>query len=45
VILVREANGHVVDADGKRHNMRSRSTIAANGELLDDLLDLISSSS
>jgi myo-inositol-1(or 4)-monophosphatase len=43
VILVREADGHVVDADGKRHSMRSGSTIAANRELLDDLLDLISS--
>jgi myo-inositol-1(or 4)-monophosphatase len=44
VVLVREANGHVVDADGKVRTMRSGSTIAANRELLDDLLDLISSS-
>jgi myo-inositol-1(or 4)-monophosphatase len=43
VILVREAGGHVVDADGKRHTMGSGSTIAANAELLDGLLDLISS--
>ena len=41
VVLVREAGGLVVDADGKQHTTRSASTIAASAELLSELLDLI----
>jgi myo-inositol-1(or 4)-monophosphatase len=42
VILVREAGGRVVDADGTQHTTRSVSTIAASAELLDQVLELIS---
>lgn len=42
VILVREAHGLVVDAEGARHTIRSASTVAASGELLDELVNLIS---
>jgi myo-inositol-1(or 4)-monophosphatase len=41
VILVREAGGRVVDADGAHHTMQSASTIAAPDELLDQVLELI----
>jgi myo-inositol-1(or 4)-monophosphatase len=41
VILVREAGGVVVDADGARHTMLSRSTVAAPAELLGEVLSLI----
>lgn len=42
VILVPEAGGLVVDADGDRHTVRSASTVGASAELLDGLLGLIS---
>jgi myo-inositol-1(or 4)-monophosphatase len=42
VILAREANGLVVDANGALHTLRSASTIAASSELLDQVLELIS---
>jgi myo-inositol-1(or 4)-monophosphatase len=42
VILAREANGLVVDADGDHHTLRSASTIAASADLLDQVLELIS---
>jgi myo-inositol-1(or 4)-monophosphatase len=42
VVLVREAGGRVVDADGTEHTTRSASTIAASAELLDEVLELIS---
>lgn len=41
VILVREAGGVVVDADGARHTLRSGSTIATSEELLSQLLELM----
>ena len=41
VILVREAGGRVVDADGMHHTAQSASTIAASAELLDQVLGLI----
>ena len=41
VILVREAGGLVVDADGAKHTMLSGSTVAASAELLSELLELI----
>jgi myo-inositol-1(or 4)-monophosphatase len=41
VILVREAGGLVVDADGSRHTLRSASTVAASAGLLDQVLELI----
>jgi len=45
VILVREAGGVVVDAQGGRHTMRSGSTIAAPAALLDQLLGLMPAAS
>jgi myo-inositol-1(or 4)-monophosphatase len=42
VILVREAEGLVVDAHGAHHIVRSASTVGASAELLDGLLDLVS---
>jgi len=42
VVLVREAGGRVVDADGTHHTTQSASTIAASAELLDQVLELIS---
>jgi myo-inositol-1(or 4)-monophosphatase len=39
VILVREAGGSVVDADGQRHKIGSISTVASSPELLDQVLD------
>ncbi len=41
VILVREAGGLVVDADGSRHTLRSAATVAASAGLLDQVLELI----
>jgi myo-inositol-1(or 4)-monophosphatase len=42
VVLVREAGGLVVDADGKDHTTRSASTIAASAKLVDQVVELIS---
>ena len=42
VMLVREANGRVVDAHGGHHTLQSASTIASSPELLDQVLQLIS---
>lgn len=42
-ILVREAGGLVVDANGDKQTMRSRSTVAASAEMMDELLDLTKS--
>jgi myo-inositol-1(or 4)-monophosphatase len=42
VILVREAGGLVVDANGAHHTVRSASTVGASAELLDGFLDLVS---
>jgi len=41
VILVREAGGSVVDADGQRHKIGSISTVASSPELLDQVLDVV----
>jgi hypothetical protein len=40
VILAREANGLVADADGDHHTLRSASTVAASAELLDQVFEL-----
>ena len=42
VVLVREAGGVVVDADGRHHIRRSAATITASAELLDQVLEMIS---
>jgi myo-inositol-1(or 4)-monophosphatase len=44
VILVREAGGLVVGAEGEKHTMWSGSTVAASAELSGEMLDLIASS-
>lgn len=41
VLLVREANGYVVDKRGREHTLRSGSTVAASAQLLGQVLDLI----
>lgn len=43
VVLVREAGGLVVGADGEKHTLRSGSTVAASAELLDELVSLTGS--
>jgi myo-inositol-1(or 4)-monophosphatase len=44
VVLVREANGLVVDVNGEHHSLWGASTVASSGELLNGLLHLISPS-
>lgn len=42
VIIAREAGAVVVDSDGSDYTLRSRSTIAASANLIDDLVRLLS---